>query len=123
QVVEADLVFRIAALPLFERPRADAAADVAQRAQALFDVRIDRLRRLCLRRAGRPARNLAERALECGDALRIRVRQVGVLARIRLQVVELAPRRGDELVAPVAYRGQLAPAVVIARIPALGQRQ
>ena len=38
-------------------------------------------------------------------------------------VVQLAPRRGDELVSAVAHRGQLAPAVVIARIPRLAEGQ
>ena len=45
------------------------------------------------------------------------------LAGIGLGVVELPARRRDELVAAVANRGQLAPAVVIARIPGLAEAQ
>ena len=50
-------------------------------------------------------------------------RQVVRLARVGVDVVELTPGRGDELVAPVADRRQLAPAVVITRIPGLAERQ
>jgi hypothetical protein len=55
-----------------------------------------------------------------GDA-RIRRRQVLRFTGIGLRVVEFAPGRRDELVAPVAHFGQLAPAVVVARVPCLAK--
>src|SRR6185503_13341282 len=106
-----------------ERAGAHAAADVAQRAQPFFDVSIDLLRRLRFRRGRGLRGNLLKRTIERVRKPRIRCRQIVRLSRIRLEVVQLAERRGDELVPSIANSGQLAPTVVIPRIPALGEGQ
>ena len=102
--------------------RADAAADVAERAQPLLDIGVDRLRRLaastCASSAACARARARARRRAWFDAARL-VRSPGSAC----EVVQLAARRRDELVASVAHGRQLAPAVVEARIPALRQRQ
>ena len=122
EVVEADLVLGIAARPLLEMPGADAAPQVAERGQPLLRLRVHRLRSLGGEGARRALEQARERLLEARDARGIRAREVLDLAGIGREVVELGPGRADVLEAPVLHGLEVAPAVVIAGIPALGVR-
>ena len=122
QVVQRDLVLRIAAAPRLQRARADARADVPQRAKPLLDVGVDRPRRGGRRRGCRARDQLLQRLRLNVGATWIHFGDVARLTGIGLGVVELARWCGDEVVASLANGGQLAPAVVMARVPRLGQR-
>ena len=121
QVVERDGVFGIAARPVLE-VTSRGRADVAEGAQPLLGGRVDRLRSL----GGFGPRRLrdqgAQRPLHPVGPRLVGPGQVGLLAGIPAEVVELPGRREDELVGAVAHRLQLAPAVVVARIPATQRR-
>ena len=123
QVVEADLVLRVATKPVGQRRAADRRRHVPERPEPFFHFGFDRSRLLRRRRDGQFRRHVGEGTLQRVGHARVRRRDVVQLAGIGLGVVELPARRRDELVAAVANRGQLAPAVVIARIPGLAVAQ
>ena len=66
---------------------------------------------------------VVERALQRIGSLRVNVGQIDALARIGLKIVQLAPWSAHELVPAFADGDELAPAVVIARIPRFGERE
>jgi len=123
QIVEADLVLRVATNPVRQRRAADRRRHVPERPQPFFHLGFNRPRLLRRRGHGELCVHGVEGVLQRVGYTRVRRRDVVQLAGVGFGVVELTARRGDELVAPVANRGQLAPAVVITRIPGLAIAQ
>ncbi len=123
-VVERDLVLGVRPLlagAILQVARR-AAAQVAQGLQPGRRVVVDPSW-LCLTLGRHLAEKAFQRRRQRGRPVRLAGRQVVGLARVRLQVIQLRPRRPDVLVAAVPERHQLAPAVVVAREPAFRQRR
>ena len=123
EVVEPDRVLRVAPRAVLQVAGAPAAADVPEGGQALLRLGVERLRPRGRRGVRQAPLHLLQRAGQGRDPLRLLACEVARLARVLLQVEQLGPRRVDQLEAPVLHRAQLAPAVVVARVPALGVRE
>ena len=123
QVEQLNLVLGIGEPGAVGRERGHERADVAERGEPRARVGIDFHRRLRRRRGRRHPLLERDQLLVHAIAERLPLGvEVVRLAGILLQVVELRPRRGDELVAARRQRAQIAPAEMKPRVDRLGVR-